>query len=336
SLQFGAAVVHQRALRPEFIAWTMKTYRISHMAVVPMLLKAIEGKIRERLASLPPWKRPLFGTLQGINRFLTRKTPNASVSHALLRPIHRSFGGKIQLLFAGGAFVDPGTAQFLYDLGIPVVIGYGLTEAGTVLTVNDLHPYRSDTVGKPIRNVELAVRDKNPAGIGELWVKGPTVMKGYLDDPEMTAETIIDGWLRTGDLGYVDETGHVKLVGRAKNMIVTEGGKNIYPEDLEATFDGLPDTHEHCVFAANYVWPTQTLTGEKLMIVLRPKEAERLEPLLREVRQRNGRLADYKRIAGYVVWPEEFPRTASLKLKRDLLADALRKTHGRDEVWKEL
>ena len=88
-------------------------------------------------------------------------------------------------------------------------------------------------------------------------------MSGYLDDPEMTAETIVDGWLMTGDLGRIDATGHLQLFGRKKNMIVTEEGKNIYPEDIESVFEGLP-VKEFCVFAANYIWPARTMVGEQL------------------------------------------------------------------------
>ncbi len=150
--------------------------------------------------------------------------------------------------------MEPSTMQFFYDLGIPVVNGYGLTEAGTVLTVNDLKPFRADTVGKPLPGVELRVLSPNEEGIGEIAARSKTVMSHYLDDAELTLETIVDGWLLTGDLGRFDKSGHLQLFGRKKNMIVTEGGKNIYPEDIETVFDGLP-VKEYCVFAANYVWP---------------------------------------------------------------------------------
>ncbi len=98
--------------------------------------------------------------------------------------------------------------------------------------------------------------------------RSKTVMSHYLDDPELTAETIVDGWLLTGDLGRFDGAGHLQLFGRKKNMIVTEGGKNIYPEDIETVFDGLA-VKEYCVFAANYIWPDKQLGRETLVLVLR-------------------------------------------------------------------
>ncbi len=103
--------------------------------------------------------------------------------------------------------------------------GYGLTEAGTVLTLNDLKPFRADTVGKPLPGRGAAGAESGFGRIGEVAARGKTVMSHYLDDPELTAETIVDGWLLTGDLGRFDGNGHLQLFGRKKNMIVTEGGK---------------------------------------------------------------------------------------------------------------
>jgi long-chain acyl-CoA synthetase len=330
-LLFGAAIVHQRTLRPQFLRASMKKYGITHMALVPTILKNLEKRIRERLDELPDWQRRTVDGLIKVNEWVTARKPRHEVSRLLLKPIHDVLGGKLRLVFAGGTFIDRNLAQFFYDLGIPVVIGYGLTEASTVVAVNDLEPFRPETVGRPVPGVQIEIRNQNEAGIGEVWVRGPTVMKGYLDAPELTAETIVDGWLRTGDLGHIDVSGHLRLVGRSKNMIVTEGGKNIYPEDIEATFDDLPDCEELCVFAANYVWPTVSekdtaaKVDEALVIVVRPSEGDApSEALLEELRERNRRLPDFKRVSGYVVWTDEFPATASLKIKRNVLADVLR------------
>jgi long-chain acyl-CoA synthetase len=324
-LLMGAAVVHQRTLRPQFLRSTLKKYEITHIALVPTILKNLEKRIRERLDDLPDWQRRIVDGLVRVNEIATAKAPRHRLSRALLKPIHDELGGKLRLVFAGGAFVDRRIAEFFYDLGIPVVIGYGLTEASTVITVNDLSPFRGDTVGKAVAGVDVEIRDPNEAGVGEVWVRGRTVMKGYLDAPELTAAALVDGWLRTGDLGRFDAAGHLHLLGRLKNMIVTEGGKNIYPEDIEATFDALPDCEEFCVFAANYIWPKQGMLGEQLAIVIRPKKADRpSEALLEDLRRLNRTLPDFKRLSAYVVLGDEFPRTASQKIKREVLAERLR------------
>lgn len=323
-LSMGGAVVHQRTLRPQFVRSTLKEYAITHIALVPTILKNLETKLRERLDELPDWQRTIVDSLKRVNAIATAKKPRPEISRRLLKPIHDQLGGHLKLIVAGGTFVDRGMAEFFYDLGIPIAIGYGLTEACTVITVNDLSPFRADSVGKPVDGVDVEIRDANAEGVGEVWVRGPTVMKGYLDAPELTAEAIVDGWLRTGDLGTVDVAGHLKLVGRAKNMIVTEGGKNIYPEDIETAFDDLPDCEEYCVFAANYVWPKQSMLGEELLVVVRPKGDSMSDELRAELARRNLRLPDFKRLSAFVERTEDFPRTASQKIKRGVLAQQLR------------
>jgi long-chain acyl-CoA synthetase len=235
-------------------------------------------------------------------------------------------------LITGGAFMEPSTMQFFYDLGIPVVNGYGLTEAGTALTLNDLKPFRADTVGKAVPGVELRILNPDADGIGEVAVRSKTVMSHYLDDPELTLETIVDGWLLTGDLGRFERHGHLQLFGRKKNMIVTEGGKNIYPEDIETIFDGLP-VKEYGVFAANYIWPQKELGQESLVLVLRLEQNQKFDSkLLEEISGRNRRLPGFKRVAGYLIWEKDFPRTASMKIKRQALAEEIGKSVGREAI----
>ncbi len=320
----GAAVVHLRTLRPEYIRDAFPRYKITHMSLVPLVLKNLERGLRERFAQLPAYRRAILHGLMRLNRFLTRKEPNLALSRRLFPQIHRAFGGELRMLIVGGAFTEPATLQFFYDLGIPVANGYGLTEACTAVTVNDLKPFRADTVGKPLPGIEVNIVDPDADGIGEIAVRGKTVMSHYLDDPELTRETIVDGWLMTGDLGRIDEMGHLHLVGRKKNMIVTEGGKNIYPEDIERTFEGLP-VKEYCIFAANYIWPQRSLEGDRLVIVVHLEPGQAFTEELRdELVARNRRLPDFKRVGGYLVWEEDFPRTASLKIKRTVLAEHIR------------
>lgn len=316
----GATVVHQRALRPEFIRWTMKEYGITHMAVVPLLLEAFERNIREQLDEASDLKRSLFEGLRQINQAVTKEQAKPWLSRKLLRPVHDAFGGKLKLLFCGGAFTDRKRAEFFYSLGIPVVIGYGLTEACTVATVQDMKPFRADSVGPAAPGVEIKINAPNADGVGEVWIKGPTVMKGYLDDPQQTAEVFAGEWLKTGDLGRIDASAHLHLVGRSKNMIVTSGGKNVYPEDVESSFEGLP-CDGFAVYASQYLWSDGSLDQDRLIGVAQGGE---LEQLVDEVRARNHGLPDHKRIWGVLSWDKEFPRTASMKLKRGELAEALR------------
>ena len=316
----GACVVHLRTLRPEFVRDAFVRYRITYVSLVPMVLKNLERGLRAKFDELKPGKRWILDRLIGLNKMLTRRRPHVEISRRLLPQVHRAFGGELLALIVGGAFTDPSTLQFFYDLGIPVTCGYGLTEACTAVTLNDLKPFRADTVGKPLPGTEVRLLNPDGDGIGEVAVRSRAVMSHYLDDPELTAQTIVEGWLLTGDQGRFEAHGHLQLVGRKKNMIVTEGGKNIYPEDIEGVFDGLP-VKEYCVFAANYLWPQKTLGNEVLVLVVRLEQSQRFDDRLREeMLAQNRRLADFKRVGGYLLWEKDFPRTASLKIKRGELA----------------
>ena len=331
----GACVVHLRTLRPEFVRDAFVRYRITYVSLVPMVLKNLEHGIKSNFAALPAIKRFVLNLMISINKALTRKRPNVEMSRKLLGQVHKAFGGQLLAMFTGGAFIDPQTLQFFYELGIPVANGYGLTEACTVLTLNDLKPFRSDTVGKPLPGVELRILNPDAEAVGEVAAHSKTIMSHYLDDPELTAQTIVDGWLLTGDLGRLESSGHLQLLGRKKNMIVTEGGKNIYPEDIESAFDGLA-VKEYCVFAANYVWPKKELTGEMLVLVVRLEQNQAFADSLKDdIVARNRRLPDFKRVTGYVIWDRDFPRTASLKTKRNDLAHEIGSSLERSAV-KEL
>src|SRR3954470_15118656 len=275
----GACVVHLRTLRPEFVRDAFVRYRITYVSLVPMVLKNLERGLRAKFAELPPRKRFALDRLIALNKLLTRRRPRVAMSRRLLPQVHKAFGGELRALIVGGAFTDPATMQFPYDLGIPVACGYGLTEACTAVTLNDLKPFRADTVGKPLPGSQIRILNPANDGIGEVAVNSRAVMSHYLDDPELTAQTIVEGWLLTGDLGRFERSGHLQLMGRKKNMIVTEGGKNIYPEDVESVFDGLP-VKEYSVFAANFIWHSKELGREALVLTLRLEQNQKFDSKL--------------------------------------------------------
>ena len=319
----GATVVHLRTLRPEYVRAAFPRYKITYVTLVPMVLKNLQKGLQTRFEALSPWKRKLFNALVAVNMSLTRSRPHVGLSRLLLKQVHQAFGGQLRAIIVGGAFTEPQVLRFFYDLGISVANAYGLTEACTGITVNDLKPFRADTVGKPLPGMEIRILNPDSEGIGKVSVRSKTVMAGYLNEPELSAETIVDGWLMTGDLGRFDSTGHLQLFGRKKNMIVTEEGKNIYPEDIETAFESLP-VKEFCIFAANYIWPQRSMVNERLLLVLHLEQGQTLTDELRlDISNRNNRLLNYKRVHGLVLLNEDFPRTASLKIKRNILAERL-------------
>ncbi len=325
----GATVVHELTLRPDTVRATLAAAGITHMSVVPLLLEAFERRIDESVAALPHWKQKAFRALERTFAALPPRPESMALRARVFSQVHAAFGGKVKMLIAGGAWVDPRRATRFTHLGIPVVIGYGLTEACTVVTVNDLKPFRGDSVGIPLPGLQVEVRSDAGGDTGEVWVKGPSLMQGYLDDPELTAETLVDGWLRTGDIGCFDAAGHLQLLGRQKNMIVTAGGKNIYPEDVESSLE-LPGIEELAVFSSAYLWPQTRLGSESLVAVIRPSVDADVAALTDALKARARTLPEHKRIGAVVAVMDAFPRTASMKLKREVLAETLRTTQSPD------
>jgi len=313
--------VHQRTLRPEFIAPTIAKYQVTHMALVPLLLNNLRKKLQSQFDGLPFFKSLFLKMCIAINRFFTQRRPNYAVSKILLAPVHKKFGNSLQYIFVGGAFTDPDLAQFFYDLGFSASIGYGLTEAGTVVSVNDLEPFTT-TAGKPlaITNVEIRNSTAVLGGChGDIWVSGPTVMKGYFKNDELTQSTIIDGWLDTGDIGILSNDGYLDIVGRKKNMIVTSGGKNIYPEELEKVFSDL-NFEAYCVFAGSYLFPEDQDIRDQLVLVAQLSQHQNATLALPDIQKQNQLLPEHKRIQHVIFWPEDFPQTATMKIKRPALA----------------
>jgi long-chain acyl-CoA synthetase len=321
----GAAVVHLRSIRPDLVREAFAKYQITYVTVVPLVLKNLQEGLQARFDKLTPTKRRVFETLRKINMALTKDRPRLSISRLLLKQVHAGFGGQLKAIIVGGAFSPPQNLQFFYDLGIPVVNAYGCTEGGTGITVNDLKPFRADTVGKPLPGIEVRIDRPDAEGIGEVAVRGKTLMIGYLNDPELTARTLVDGWLMTGDMGSLDSTGHLKLYGRKKNMIVTEEGKNVYAEDVESVFKTLP-VKDSCVFAANYIWPQRSMAAEKLVLVVQLEPGQEVtEEMKTEIVACNNRLTNYKRVHGYILWHEDFPINTSRKLIKGTFAERLGK-----------
>ena len=257
----------------------------------------------------------------------------ATISRALLRQVHDAFGGELRAFFVGGAFTEPATLQFFYDLGILVGNGYGCTEAGTVITrerfqaISIRHGGQATAGDRNAHREPGRRRNRRSRGAQQ---DGDVALSR---DPEMTAETIVDGWLMTGDLGRVDASGHLQLFGRKKNMIVTEEGKNIYPEDIETCFRGAPGEgilrfRGKLLVAGAHDGGREACAGTSCA----SRDRRSAATLIANLAERNRRLVNYKRVSGYLVWDADFPRTASLKVKRGELAEQIREGARREAV----
>ncbi len=289
---------------------------------VPQIFSMIRRSIFEELGRRPAFVRPLITLLLSLSDFISTHT-RWNPGRQLFSPVHRRFGSSLRLLCCGGAKLDPQISKDLRSLGFTIREGYGLTETAPVIAFSSLSRLKPGSVGPPLASVEVRIDQPNEEGIGEVVVRGPNVMKGYDQAPDETAEAIRDGWFFTGDLGYLDSDGHLFLTGRIKELIVTPGGKNILPEELEEAYQQNPAIAELCILGL----PRAGEEGEHLHAVVVPNfdylrehqihdSATYIKDALNSVA---ATLPSYKRISGVSFIKDSLPRTRLGKIQRHLV-----------------
>lgn len=238
-LAHGAQVSYLDELSGDALVRALDRGHSSAIVGVPALWELLVRRMRNTLAERGPWVAAAAEGLIALNRWL-RDRLGLNLGSVLLWPLHaRLGGGRLRYLVSGGSALSEDAKRFLHGAGFPLLEGYGLTEASPVLTVS--RPGQggnSKSVGQALPHVELRVLDPDVRGVGEVIARGPTIMAGYYNDPRGTAQTVVDGWLHTGDLGYLDEQRNLVLVGRSKELIVDSNGKNVYPDELEEIYGG--------------------------------------------------------------------------------------------------
>ncbi len=216
------------------------------------------------------------------------------------------FGPALRAMVVGGAPCPLATLEACERLGLPVLEGYGMSEASPVIAMNTFAANRPGTVGRPVPGLEVRIAGDRE---GDIQVKGPNVMMGYYRDAARTDEVLRDGWLSTGDIGALDAEGFLTIRGRAKNVIISESGKNVYPEEIEAELAKSELIKECCVLG-------RVVDGtERIVSVVVPREPTSREVLETEVRARCAALAEYKRVQEVRVWEGELPKTAAGKVR---------------------
>jgi len=277
------------------------------------ILRGIESRMLQRSGIAAAVARRLFD----LSLFFRHRL-GLQFGRLIFRELHREFGDRLRILGCGGAKLDPEIAWKLEGLGWTVLSGYGLTETSPILTFNPQRLRRLDSEGLPIEGVELRIEREPDEAYGQILARGSSVFAGYLNDPEATAASFgIDGWFRTGDLGFVDGDGYLHVVGRANETIVLSGGKKLFPEYVEAAYGPLSYVKELAVLCED---------GRLVALIvpdpeaIRARGAARLEALLREELEHHAvRLPSHERVSGYAISLEALPRTHLGKLRRHLL-----------------
>jgi long-chain acyl-CoA synthetase len=316
----GSTVAFCEGLR--HIAKNLKEVRATIMLGVPLLFEAMYSKIWEQVAKSGLERK--LKTVIKINNFL--KNFGIDLSKKLFSKIHETFGGRIKLLISGAAAIDANVAKGFRDLGIGFIQGYGLTECSPIVCLNRDVDFKDDAVGLPLPGLEVRIDSPNEEGIGEIVVKGQSIMSGYFNDEESTAKVFKDGWFYTGDLAFKDKDGFFHIAGRKKNVIVTKNGKNIYPEEIETLLNRNTYIKECIVFgkydtnfadvtvAATIVPDYEKIEEEFGSSPLDEKEIYEL--INKAVKETNKQLVNYKYIRNFNVRKEEFEKTTTKKIKR--------------------
>ena len=319
-LSVGASIAFCDGIR--HIAENIKEYDITFMVSVPVLYENMCKKIMKSI------KDQGKGTTVNVGM----KVSNAllkvglDIRGKLFKQVHDSLGSKLRLLVAGGAALDPDTEKTFNSLGINMVQGYGLTESSPVIAVEDDKYKKIGSIGKALPTLDVKIEKPNEEGIGELLVKGPTIMLGYYENEEATKETIDkEGWLHTGDLAKIDKDGFIFITGRKKFVIVLKNGKNIYPEELEILINKIAGVKECFVYGkpeddGDYKISAKIVYDKEIMKEAYGVEEEKdiKEKLLQEVKAINKTMPKYKYIKGIIVTEEELIKTTTRKVKRNV------------------
>ena len=302
-LNSGASVTYLTSRQPTVLARTMRERKITIMLLVPqaldLLMNGIEREVK-RQGREALWNRLLK---------VAERTP-FPLRRLLFRRVHKQFGGKLDFIASGGAALDPDVGRKWELLGVKIIQGYGTTEASPVISNHNLEERRLDSTGRPLPNVAVKISDE-----GEIQVRGDNVTPGYWNAPEETAAAFDGEWYKTGDLGFFDDEGFLHIQGRKKDMIVLPSGQNIFPEDIQTVLTKHPNVTDAAVVG---------LTMGSSVEVHAALILDDADTAQEAVSWTNEQLAEQQRIRGFTVWTDEdFPRTHTLKVKKQLVIDTI-------------
>lgn len=315
----GASIAYCEGIR--HIADNIKEYQASVMISVPVLFESLYKRVMQNIEKKGMTKKVQTGLK--ISNFL-RKI-GIDKRRQIFKEIHENLGGKLRLFVAGAAAFDPKMEKGLNDLGIDTYQGYGLTETSPVIAAEHKTVVKYGSVGKIFPSLEAAIFEPNEEGIGEIIVRGDTIMSGYVGDEKATNEVIVDGWFHTGDLGYFDKDDFLFISGRKKNVIVLKNGKNIYPEEIEAMINDIQGVKESFVFgkpengdendlklAVKVVYDAEVMK-EKFGL---EEEQAMKDKIWKEIKEINKKMPTYKYVKELLLTQEEFIKTTTQKIKR--------------------
>jgi long-chain acyl-CoA synthetase len=329
TISVGAEVVFGKRMVTKVILKDLKEAQITMLLGVPILFNKVLAGIVRGLKEKGPIVYGIISFLMiisGIIKKVFKANPGKKMFGFIL---DKASLRSIRICICGGGPLAPSVFRKYNQLGIDFVQGYGLTETSPIITINPVEQYKETSVGRTCPKVDMKILNPGERGIGEVAVKGPMVMMGYYNMPDETAESFSpDGYLKTGDLGYMDSEGYLYLTGRAKNMIVTEGGKNVYPEEIENEFQLFEEIEQILIHGyvqdvkmksegiEALVYPNPEYKNERGETLSKDAMKGRIERIVAEVNQR---LQPYQKIGKTEVLDTPMEMTTTKKIKRSNL-----------------
>ncbi len=312
----GVTVAFCDGLR--YIQPNLKEYQISVFVAVPLVLEAMYKKIQKGIAD--KGKEKLINKMTKISNALLKI--HIDMRRILFKQVLDVFGGKLRVVLYGSAPMDKETIMGYNNLGISLLQGYGLTETSPVVTAETDKEKRPGSIGLPLPSLEVKIENKDKEGIGEITVKGPSVMLGYYENEKKTTEVLKNGWFSTGDFGYIDKDGFIFITGRKNDIIVLKNGKNVYPNEIEFLINKIPYVSESLVYAREED-KTDTMLCAK--IVYNKEAIEQAHPgedyekvLWKDIKEINSILPIFKHIKKIIVTDEPMEKTTTQKVKRGI------------------
>jgi long-chain acyl-CoA synthetase len=322
-MAIGAELVFGKKMVTKAILADLKQARVTIFLGVPMLFNKLLAGILRGIRAKGSLVYGIMAALMAFSGFI-KKTFKVNPGKRMFRAVlEQASLTSVKTCICGGGPLAPRVFRKFNQLGINFIQGYGLTETSPIITLNPVDHYKETSVGKVLPQVDMRILDPDAQGVGEIIVKGPVVMQGYYEMPEETAETFTpEGYLKTGDLGYLDNENYLYLTGRAKNLIVTDGGKNVYPEEIENEFQ-LYEEIDHILirsFAADSKLKTEGIEAlvypsPEWYPADKPREEIRAE-IEKIISGVNQRLLPYQRIGRTIILEEPLEMTTTKKVKR--------------------
>ncbi|MEG0728048.1 MAG: AMP-binding protein [Anaerovoracaceae bacterium] len=305
----------------KYIQKNLEEVNATVMLAVPLIFETMHKKIWKQSESQGKAKK--MAKMVKLSK-KTKLYNNQKLIRKIFAPIHKSTGNNIHQFIAGGAAINPKVIEDYEAMGFPMIQGYGMTENAPIIAVNKDRYSKADSVGMPVPGTDVKIIGQDETGMGEIIVKGPSVMIGYYNNEEATAEAIKDGWLYTGDYGYMDDEGFLYISGRKKNVIVTKNGKNIFPEEVEfylsesdfieeVLVHGIVDDRTGDTVVKAEIYPNYPLIEELRGEIPEDEIREFLKGLIDKI---NDQMPLYKRVKRFDIRKEEFEKTTTRKIKR--------------------